>query len=60
MKVFFIAVAVGLSGEPTDLVVESLLAGTGEFRVFPVGQQSVESPANGLSHLFEAVDAGGL
>ena len=39
------------AGSASQLVIETLLAGTGEFRVFPVGQQSVKSPANDLGHM---------
>jgi len=49
----FVAIAVGLSGEPANLVVESLLAGVGEFAVFPIPQQSFDPLADGLGHLLE-------
>jgi hypothetical protein len=49
--VFFVMEIVSLEGKPSDLVVKSFLAAAGEICVVPVGQQSVEAPADGFGHL---------
>ena len=59
MEVFFITIAVGLSGEPAHLVVESFLTGVGQRTVSPVSKNAFEVALDGLGHSFETADAGG-
>ena len=45
-----------MAGEPSDLVVEALLRGTGDFVVFPKGKEPFNALAYSLGHLLEALD----
>lgn len=56
MKIGFSSVSVGLSSEPSYLVIEAFLAGIGEAMMFPEPKKAFDSFTYGFGHLLKAMD----